>query len=140
MYAEDNSPRATSPRLLSASNTVHSALRDAIHRIECGDGIEAAFIVGRDGLLVSLGSPRSQADLQAAMAAAVFGAIDRAAASLDVGDARGALIETTKGAVQILSLGNHLLVAITSKQANLATVRALMGKAACDLARVLSTS
>lgn len=112
------------------------ALNQAVQRIDQISGVEGAMIASRDGLLVVSGRGVAEGlEMKAAVAAAVFGAIDRAAANIDLGPIRAALIETSDRSLQMLSLAELLLVVTAKKSANMAHIRTGMARAAEELVR-----
>ena len=115
---------------------MQDALQQVLRGIGAISGVDGAIIASRDGLLVAGGRGTSERlEMKAALAAAIFGAIDRAAANIDLGPVRAALVETPTRSLQMLSLSDLLLIVIAEKDADIARVRAGMAKAARDLAK-----
>lgn len=120
----------------AAGGRMQDALQQVLRGIGAISGVDGAIIASRDGLLVAGGRGTSERlEMKAALAAAIFGAIDRAAANIDLGPVRAALVETPTRSLQMLSLSDLLLIVIAEKDADIARVRAGMAKAARDLAK-----
>lgn len=113
-----------------------NALQEALHHIGKIAGVSGVLIASRDGLLVAAeGEAAEQLEVKAALAAAIFGAIDRAADNIDLGKVHATLVETPIRSLQILGLGELLLIVIAERSARMTPIRAGMAKVAGDLAQ-----
>ena len=103
----------------------------ALRRIQ---GVHGAAIVSRDGQVIesSLGKGAEQ-EVTGSLAAAIFGAVGQALERLDLGDLSNCIFEGQHGAVHMLGSGDHVLLVVTAKQANVGLVRLGLQRAAAAL-------
>ena len=127
---------AANPGRATAISKLQEALQQTLRRLSDIRGVDGAIIASRDGLLVAAsGGASERLEVEAAIAAAIFGAIDRAAANIDIGPVRAALVETPTRSLQLLSLAELLLIVVAEKNADMGRVRAGMATAARELTR-----
>jgi predicted regulator of Ras-like GTPase activity (Roadblock/LC7/MglB family) len=110
--------------------------------LEVSVGIEAAAVVSADGLpLASALPPDIQEDGLAAMSAALLSLGERAATSLGKGELAQVLVKGERGHLMLMAAGvDHVLVAVTRRNAKLGLVLFEMGGAAARIVQALETA
>ncbi len=95
------------------------------------DGVVGSLLVGKDGLVVAstLLDP-ADAEVLGAMAAAVYGEIDKATKRIGVGGLSDAIISAQDGMVMMLESHDLILVVITQRTVNVGLVKMEMRRAA----------
>ncbi len=95
------------------------------------DGVVGSLLVGRDGLVVaSTLLDAGDAEVLGAMAAAMYGEIDKATKRIGVGGLNDAIINAQDGFVMLLESHELILVVITQRTVNVGLVKMEMRKAA----------
>ncbi len=103
------------------------------------DGVIGSLIVGRDGLVVASTLLEDEdAEVLGAMAAAMFGTIDKATGRIGVGGLINAIISASDGTVQLMGAEDLILVVITEKQVNAGAVKLEMSRAAKRIGAAIS--
>lgn len=98
-------------------------------------GVRGSLLISRDGLVIGsrLGDAQDPDEI-AVMGATVFGALDRAAQQVGLGQVVDSIVQTTSYSVQVLGAGDVVLVVIADKGMNVAEVRREMRNIANQLA------
>lgn len=113
-------------------------MRESISPISQIEGVTGAVLVSRDGLVVaSTIESEDDEEVAAAMAASIFGTIDNATSRMGLGSAHDTIVETESHAMQIMGIGELILVVITTKGAHAGRVRLEMRRAARQLKEIL---
>lgn len=95
------------------------------------EGVLGGLLVGKDGLvIVSTLQDTDDAEALGALAAAVYGEIDKSAKRIGVGTLVDAIINAQYGSILLLEAKDLLLVAVTMRDAEPGTVKAAMQHAA----------
>lgn len=109
-------------------------MNEALGQLQKIQGVQATALVTRNGALVESSlSAGQQQELTASLAAAVFGAVGQSLERLDLGDLSNCMFEGRSGTIHMLGAGDHVLLALTSKQANPGLVRLGMHRVASAL-------
>lgn len=107
---------------------------EALSQLQKIQGVHAAAVVARNGALVdSALATGVQQELTGSLAAAIFGAVGQSLERLDLGTLSNCMFEGRKGTLHMLGSGDHVLLAVTSKQANAGLVRLGLQRAAAAL-------
>ncbi|MCU0494823.1 MAG: roadblock/LC7 domain-containing protein [Chloroflexaceae bacterium] len=94
-------------------------------------GVIGSLLVGKDGLVVaSTLLDEEDAEVLGAMAAAVFGEIDKATRRIGVGTLVDSIIDAKDGSILLLETKDLILVVITQRTVNLGMVKLQMRVAA----------
>ncbi|WP_456472313.1 roadblock/LC7 domain-containing protein [Methanocaldococcus sp.] len=94
------------------------------------DGVKGSMVVGKDGLLIASELPKDiDAELVGAMVSAAYGAAERAAEEIKLGNIKQSMIEGEFGKVLMIDAGDNILVVLTEDKVNLGLVRIIMKKA-----------
>lgn len=111
-----------------------------LQRLLAVDGVTAALLVGKDGLVVaSTLDGGEDEELLGAMAAAAYDATGRYIEQLGVGAVRNATFEAPGGMVMVTDGGDLLIVVRCASQANLGRVRMEAGQAGLRLAEQIGS-
>ncbi|ACX72362.1 Roadblock/LC7 family protein [Methanocaldococcus vulcanius M7] len=95
------------------------------------EGIKGSMVVGKDGLVIASQLPGSvDAELVGAMASAAFGAAERTAAEIGMGNLEQTMIEGEHGKTLMVDAGEGILVVLTDAKVNLGLIRITMKRAA----------
>ena len=95
------------------------------------EGIKGSMVVGKDGLVIASQLPSNiDAELVGAMASAAFGAAERTAAEIGMGNLEQTMIEGEHGKTLMIDAGEGILVVLTDAKANLGLIRIAMKRSA----------
>ncbi|XRO76544.1 roadblock/LC7 domain-containing protein [Methanocaldococcus sp. 10A] len=95
------------------------------------EGIKGSMVVGKDGLVIASQLPGNvDAELVGAMASAAFGAAERTAAEIGMGNLEQTMIEGEHGKTLMVDAGEGILVVLTDAKVNLGLIRITMKRAA----------
>jgi uncharacterized protein len=96
-------------------------IRDLVDALRRRKGVEAAVILGRDGLLIdSQAAPEIDAESMAALVPAIIAAADDYAAHLDRGTLTTAILEFARGVAVISVVSDDVvLLVLAQRDANL---------------------
>ncbi|ACV24011.1 roadblock/LC7 domain-containing protein [Methanocaldococcus fervens] len=95
------------------------------------EGIKGSMVVGKDGLVIASQLPGNiDAELVGAMASASFGAAERTAAELGMGNLEQTMIEGEHGKVLMVDAGEGILVVLADAKVNLGLIRITMKRTA----------
>lgn len=107
------------------------AMRRIVEDLIRVEGVIGSLLVGKDGLVVSTTLLEEEdAEILAAMSAAVFGEIDKATKRIGVGTLVDAIIDAKDGSILLLEARELILVVITQRTVNLGLVKMEMRRAA----------
>ena len=97
---------------------------EALTYLQRLQGVHGAVIVRRDGEVVgtSLGKGAQQ-EVTASLVAAIFGAVAESLERLDLGSLSHCMFEGDHGAIHMQGAGDHVLLVIANKQANVGRIR-----------------
>ncbi|WP_456471687.1 roadblock/LC7 domain-containing protein [Methanocaldococcus sp.] len=102
------------------------------------DGVKGSMVVGKDGLLIAAELPKDiDAELVGAMVSAAYGAAERAAEEINLGNIKQSMIEGEFGKVLMIDAGDNILVVLTEDKVNLGLVRIIMKKAVEKLKAII---
>ena len=102
------------------------------------DEISGAILIGKDGLIVSGALQNEDEEMLGAMSAAVFGSIANYTTQINNGEMHYVIIETHRGTVQLLEVGDLILVVTTRTSNNLGRVRLEMKKASRKITQLVA--
>lgn len=92
------------------------------------------MIVSRDGLVLSAHLAAGQdEEMLAAVGATIFGTLDRSIQKMGLGGVMDSIVETTSHSLQMLGVGNLVVLVIADKRMNVAEVRREMRRLAAEL-------
>jgi uncharacterized protein len=94
-----------------------------LQRLMAIDGVTAALLVAKDGMVRASTLAGEEEELLGAMAAAAFDAANRYIGQLGAGNLGHAFFETASGAVLVADLGDVLAVARCADRARLGRIR-----------------
>ena len=77
------------------------------------EGVEGAILVGKDGLVVAGTITSDDAEILGAMAAACFSSISHFTEQIGTGEARKAIVESERGVLTMVEVGDLILVVNT---------------------------
>lgn len=116
-------------------------MRDNIEPLAQIEGVKGAVLVSRDGLVVaSTLESEDEEEVTAAMAASIFGNIDKSLARMDIGSAQDTIIESESHVLQLMGVNELVLVVVTDKTANAGKVRLEMRRCARRLDEMLQSA
>ncbi len=108
---------------------------DGMLRLE---GVMAGLVVGKDGLVVaSTLDDMDDAEVLAAMSAAVYGEINKSARRIGIGKLVDAIIDGQLGTMLLLEARDLILVVVVQRGTNLGFVKLEMRRAAKRIAEVV---
>ena len=120
------------------SETKKERLNKILKELRNVGGIEGASVISRDGLVIASDLTSVDAEIFAAMSAAMVGAAETATSELRKGNINQVIIEAQKG--QIISIGAGklaILVCLVELSTNLGLILLEMGKASGKINNLL---
>lgn len=107
---------------------------EALGQLQRIQGVQGAAVLRRNGDVVqSSFGHGTEGEVTGALAAAVFGLIGQSIEHLDIGGLSNCMFEGNTGAVYMLGTGEHVLLVVTAKQANMGLIRLGLQRAATSL-------
>ena len=103
------------------------------------EGIKGSMVVGKDGLVIASQLPGNiDAELVGAMASAAFGAAERTASEIGMGNLEQTMIEGEHGKILMVDAGEGILAILTESKVNLGLIRITMKRAVEKIKTMLS--
>jgi predicted regulator of Ras-like GTPase activity (Roadblock/LC7/MglB family) len=93
-------------------------------------GVSLAAVVGRDGSIQAASRPDAANSVFASLSSAIFGAVADALQKGGIGPLDSCLLEAGPNALQIQGAGDHVLMALTTREANVGRVKLALKRAA----------
>lgn len=110
-----------------------------LQRLTDLDEVIGAILIGKDGLIVTGALHNEDEEVLGAMSAAIFGSIANYTTQVSSGETRHVIIETDTGTIQMIEVGDLILVVTTRSRSNLGRVRLEMKKAARQLSQLVAS-